>query len=196
MDDEAGFDDGVDEEEFLEEDDDVALGSRGQPHPRKRIRLRRSPMGVRAVDVRDQLDAIGTELDDRRDDIDELRNDVAALWLAFGQHERALRDLISAVEALGGARVAWPGDHGHGHQLPFQAESLPGVPPPRDPFDPPGSQIDRETIASQLAGLDDVLAAIDQATRSLESVYGDAARGKPAADPAPTPDAPPTQERS
>ena len=154
------------------EEAEVEIGSRGHPHPRRRLQLRRSPLGARAVDVRDQLEAFQEELDDRRDDIDELRNDVAALWLAFGQHERAIRDLIAAVEALGGARVTWPGDQGNGRQLPIQSETLPGVPAP-SPLEPPGSALDRETIASQLAGLDDVLAAIDQATRSLESVYAE-----------------------
>lgn len=177
--DEESFDETV-EEDALPDDEDVELGARGKPRPQKRMRLRRSPLGVRAIDVRDQLEAMRVELDDRRDDIDELRNDVAALWLAFGQHERAIRELIAAVESLGGARVSWPGESEHGHQLPFQTESLPGVPPAR-PLEPPGTALDRDTIAAQLAGLDDVLAAIDQATRSLEGVYGeDAAEPEPA----------------
>jgi hypothetical protein len=164
----------VDDEDHhlaMDEEDPAEIGSRGHPQPRKRLRLRRSPLGARAVDVRDQLEAFRAELDDRRDDIDELRNDVAALWLAFGQHERAIRDLIAAVEALGGARVTWPGERGEGQQLPIQTETLPGLPTTR--LEPPGNALDRETIAAQLAGLDDVLAAIDQATRSLENVYSE-----------------------
>lgn len=164
-----------DEEDLHEaesEEESAELGERGRPQPRSRLRLRRSPLGVRAVDVRDQLEGIRTELEDCHDDIDELRNDVAALWVAFGQHERAIRDLIAAVEALGGARVAWPGEPGPGRQLPLQTESLPGVPAPGSPpLEQPVRNLDREAIAAQLAGLDDVLAAIDQATRSLESVY-------------------------
>jgi hypothetical protein len=166
------FDEEIEEPDFDSDDDGTGLGARGRPRPRRRIRLRRSPLGTRTVDVRDEFDAIRDELDDRQDDIDELRNDVAALWLAFGQHERAIRELIAAVEALGGAQVSWPGQSEHESQMPIQPEALPGMPPPPR-LDPPGSALDRETIAAQLAGLDDVLAAIDQATRSLETVYAE-----------------------
>lgn len=168
-------DDDVEEREHYGEEGEegVEIGSRGDPRPRRRMRLRRSPLGVRVVDVRDQLEAVRDELEDQRDEIEELRSDVAALWLAFGQHERAIRDLIAAVEALGGARVPWPGEQTAGTQLPFETEPLPGVSTPPLAFDPPGSRLGSEAIATQLAGLDDVLAAIDQATRSLERVYAD-----------------------
>jgi hypothetical protein len=166
------FDEEIEAPDFESGGDGAGLGARSRPRPHRRVRLRRSPLGTRTVDVRDQFDAIRDELDDRQDDIDELRNDVAALWLAFGQHERAIRELIAAVEALGGAQVSWPGQSEHGSQMPIQPEALPGMPPPPQ-LDPPGSALDRETIAAQLAGLDDVLAAIDQATRSLETVYAE-----------------------
>lgn len=154
-------------------DEEAGIGSRGHPRPRRRMRLRRSPLGVRVVDIRDQLEAVRAEIEAQRDEVDELRSDVAALWLAFGQHERTIRDLIAAVEALGGARVPWPGEQTAGTQLPFETEPLPGVSTPPLAFDPPGSRLGSEAIATQLAGLDDVLAAIDQATRSLERVYAD-----------------------
>jgi hypothetical protein len=130
--------------------------------------LRRSLFGARAEDVRVQLEA-------RKADFDELRRDVAALWLAFGQHERAIRDLIAAAEALGGVRSRSPSESA---SAPQPADGPPGdsaeevVPAdPQEPPPPPG--VPADVIAAQLSGLDDVLSAIEQATRSLERTYAD-----------------------
>ncbi len=63
--------------------------------------LRRGLLGYRTKDVH-------AELEVRRSEVEELRRDVAALWLAFGQHERTIRHLIAAMEALEQGAAAAP----------------------------------------------------------------------------------------
>ena len=68
-------------------------------------KLRRGLLGYRARDV-------DAELETRRVEAEELRRDIAALWLAFGQHERTIRHLIAAIEALGRRGTSAPGTPG------------------------------------------------------------------------------------
>ena len=115
----------------------------------RETRLRRGLFGFRGGDVRAELAA-------RNAEAEELRDDVAALWLVFNQHERAIRELIGAVERLGGGRIPKPGERN---------------------WDDPEDEGDRGTIipdawmADQMEGLDEVLAAIKQATDLLERGY-------------------------
>ena len=111
--------------------------------------MRRGLFGYRAGDVRAEIEA-------RNAEADELRDDVSALWLVFNQHERAIRELIGAVEQLGGGRIPPPGERN---------------------WDDPDDDGDRGKIvpeawmADQMEGLDEVLAAIKQATDLLERGY-------------------------
>jgi len=93
----------------------------------------------------------------REEQIAELRRDVAALWLAFGQHERTIREMLTALERLTGLGVDPPGP---------QADTPP--PTPRSPLPDAGGDIGR-----QLGDLDQVLLAIEEATQSLERTYQD-----------------------
>lgn len=169
--------------------------------------LRRGLLGYRAKDVHAELEA-------RREEMEELRRDVAALWLAFGQHERTIRHLIAAMEALERDApsptsapprpdaAAFPSAPPSGPPAPSAEpvqETDPGqatTPTPAPPPDraaiptspPPASapsptpaeaeaedavRIPADVISAQLSDLDDVLAAIEQATRSLERTYSD-----------------------
>lgn len=136
----------------MSETEDHDAGSvPGAPEPTK---LRRGMFGYRRADV-------DAALGDRDALLAELRQDVAALWLAFAQHDRMIRQ-----ELLG--------------ESPPAPESLPepeptsspdqSAVPPADPIaaaEGPGS------IGSQLADLDEVLAAIEMATQTLERSYAE-----------------------
>jgi hypothetical protein len=144
-------------------------------------RLRRRLFGYRAGDVEAAISS-------RDETLAVLRRDVAALWLAFGQHERAIRQMLDAIEALGGASVDPPGSRADGegavpatgvHGAPTPAAAAEGTTgtdaatdagPVRIPAAP-------EAIGAQLAGLDDVLAAIEHATHSLEQAYAEEISG-------------------
>jgi hypothetical protein len=126
-------------------------------------RLRRGLFGYRREDV-------DAAISSRDRQIDELRRDVAALWLAFGQHERTIRELLAAIETLGGPRLEPPG----GREGPApgpepETSGPPEAPGPAAPSPAPAP----EPIGEQLAGLDEVLAAIEAATHSLERAYAD-----------------------
>jgi len=158
--------DAGDEEHFEEELEAAAPG----PEPR----LRRGLFGYRAGDVR-------AEIEVRNAEADELRDDVAALWLVFNQHERAIRELIVAVERLGGGRIPPPGERN---------------------WDDPDAEGEGRApdgwVADQMEGLDEVLAAIKQATDLLERSYEEVEPRAPAAPPPPTvlPPMPPSRQQS
>lgn len=139
-------------------------------------RLRRRLFGYRAGDVEAAISS-------RDETLAVLRRDVAALWLAFGQHERAIRQMLDAIEALGGSSVDPPGGPADsegpataagGKGSPGaganEADSGPGPGPERPAAAP-------DAIGAQLAGLDDVLAAIEHATHSLEQAYAEEISG-------------------
>jgi hypothetical protein len=105
---------------------------RAAPQEADAPRLRRSLIGgYRPADVNAALLARGEELD-------ELRQDLAALWLAFGEHERAIRALEDAT--------------------------VPRTEPPVQ---------DSRTVDEQLTELDEVLTAIEQATRTLQRSHAE-----------------------
>ena len=84
----------------------------------------------------------------------ELRDEVAALWVAFAEHDRA-------IDAERSERRA----------------SVPASPPaPPSPPDAtrrvvPAGRTEPPSVEQQLADLDDVLSAIETATRTLEQNY-------------------------
>jgi hypothetical protein len=101
-------------------------------------------------------------------EIAEVRRDIAALWIAFNQHERSLRDLAGRLEASLGALAPplAPED-----ATPAESE-LPG---------PPAAVPSGDEISDQLADLDEVLAAIERATQVLEHTHADELERRPTA---------------
>ena len=170
------------EDPELEEDEEDGQEEPGRPVAMPASpapTLRRGLLGYRAKDVLAELEA-------RREEAEELRRDVAALWLAFGQHERTIRHLIAALEALerdaGPPAPAPPPDHAAmptsrppaSAPSPAQArEPAPATTPPPPAGGEDAVTIPADVISAQLSDLDDVLAAIEQATRSLERTYND-----------------------
>lgn len=118
------------------------------------VRLRRRLFGYRPADVEAELSSRGRELG-------ELRRDVAALWLAFAQHERTIQRMLASLERLGGVRIDPPGGRGE------QGQAAPAEPaqPPAAEEPVPGD------VAGRLSDLDHVLEAIERATASLERSY-------------------------
>ena len=88
----------------------------------------------------------------------ELRQDIAALWLAFAQHDRMLR-------ALGGEARLRP------------APAPPASPSPSRLAEQAVIAAEAASIGEQLSELDEVLAAIEMATQTLERTYADEIRG-------------------
>ena len=124
-------------------------------------RLRRRPLGYKRADVDEALGARDAELA-------ELRQDVAALWLAFAQHDRILRSLTGEAPppAPPAARAPAEGD----------APSA----------GPAGLRSEAASIGDQLSELGDVLAAIEMATQTLERTYSEEIDEAP--EPAPPPE--------
>lgn len=133
-----------------EPDEGAGVGER--PHPR----MRRAPFGYRRGDVDAALAARDAELA-------ELRQDVAALWLAFAQHDRLLR---------GG-----PPGRASGAATPEGGSGRPSGPGAGE------TAARAATIGAQLSELDQVLSAIEEATRTLERTYASEAGGAGAAGP-------------
>lgn len=131
---------------------DHGAGDPGRP---ERPRLRTRPLGYKRSDVDEALEARDAQLT-------ELRQDVAALWLAFSQHDRMIR-------ALGGEdpqpRPA---------PAPAPASTDPGdADDGSEDLDTGAVAAEAESIGNQLSELDEVLAAIEMATKTLESTYAD-----------------------
>jgi len=134
-----------------------------------RPKLRRRPLGYRRGDVDEAFAARDAELA-------ELKQDIAALWLAFAQHDRMIR-------TLGGEAPP-----------PATEQPAPATAPERsaapDPAERSTTEAEAESIGNQLSELDEVLAAIEMATKTLEHTYSEeieASRGgateKPATEP-------------
>jgi hypothetical protein len=140
-----------------------------------RVRLRRRLFGYRPADVEAELSSRGRELG-------ELRRDVAALWLAFAQHERTIHRVLDSLEHLSGVRIDPPGGRAE------RGQAAPSG--PSDSSQPVGGE---EPVSGEIAGrlsdLDQVLEAIERATASLERSYA----GEPQeqqGDDAPDPESP------
>lgn len=113
--------------------------------------MRRRLLGYKPADVdaalearESELDELEGELDARDAELGELRQDIAALWLAFAQHDRMLAELRGTPAEAGEAGEAQP-----------------------QPVTPDRS------VGRQLADLDEVLTAIEMATQTLEQTYGE-----------------------
>jgi hypothetical protein len=104
-------------------------------------------------------------------EIAEMRRDIAALWIAFNQHERSLRDLAGRLEASLGALAPPPASEG----ATAGGGELPGPPP----------TVSGDEISDQLADLDEVLAAIERATQVLEHTHADELERRPAGESTP-----------
>lgn len=115
----------------------------------ERPKLRRRPLGYKRADVDEAFEARDSELA-------ELKQDIAALWLAFAQHDRMIR-------ALGGEDPP-----------PLVERPAPATPEPQpEPLGPSPIEAEAESIGNQLSELDEVLAAIEMATKTLEHTYSD-----------------------
>lgn len=139
-------------------DDDTAAGTSAE------TRMRRRLLGYKRADVEaaigareDELGELEGELDARDAELGELRQDIAALWLAFAQHDRMLGDLRRAITAPAPAAA----ETGPRTEPAPAAEAEPAVTPAA--ADP--------SVGHQLADLDEVLAAIEMATQTLEQTY-------------------------
>jgi hypothetical protein len=124
---------------------DHAPADLGRP---ERPKLRRRPLGYRRADVDEALEARDSELA-------ELKQDIAALWLAFAQHDRMIR-------ALGGEEPPPP-----------VHPPAPAAPEPNPAEQPSAVEAEAESIGNQLSELDEVLAAIEMATKTLEHTYSE-----------------------
>lgn len=150
------------------EDERDAAGNAAEPGRPEPARLRRRPFGYRRADV-------DRALDTRDSDIAELRQDIAALWMAFAQHDRIIRAAPSAEPgAPGPPDPPDPAPDPAALQPPEPTHAAPaaaGVPE----SSPDASAVpeDVESIDRQLSDLDEVLAAIEKATQTLERTYAD-----------------------
>lgn len=122
--------------------------------------MRRRMFGYRRADV-------DAALGDRDALLAELRQDVAALWLAFAQHDRMIRR-----ELLG---EAYPSPPAPPEPEPTSPPDLRAVPSP----DAIAAAEGAESIGKQLADLDEVLAAIEMATQTLERSYAEEIAAEP-----------------
>jgi hypothetical protein len=95
----------------------------------------------------------------RDGELAELRQDVAALWLAFAQHDRILRSI-----AEGSGPPAPVTEHEPGATAGATAGQPAGAAPPAG---------EAASIGTQLSELEQVLAAIESATQTLERTYSE-----------------------
>jgi len=122
-------------------------------------RLRRRPLGYKRADVDEALGARDAELA-------ELRQDIAALWLAFAQHDRILRSLTGESSSPSAEPAPTEGDAPSAGPARLRSEAA--------------------SIGDQLSELGDVLAAIEMATQTLERTYSEEIDETP--QPAPPPE--------
>lgn len=131
-------------------------GAPGAPEP---PRLRKRPFGYKRADVDEALET-------RDSQVAELRQDIAALWLAFAQHDRMIRDLGGAPRAAGTSPEP-PLEH-EGAALQGASETADDT-----PAESASAVEGAEAIGQQLSDLDEVLAAIEMATQTLERSYAE-----------------------
>jgi hypothetical protein len=130
--------------------------------PSDRPPLRRGLFGYRTDDVDEAFEARDTELA-------ELRQDVAALWLAFSQHDRLIRAALempasSPPTAPPEAPAPAPAPAGPAVEAPAPIQATPVA---------PAGAAGAAPVNQQLEELDQVLAAIESATQTLERTYAD-----------------------
>lgn len=139
-----------------EHNDETTGGESAEPRMRRRL------LGYRPADVEAALAARESELAARDAELVELRQDIAALWLAFAQHDRMLGELRDAAAPV---------------ERPSAAEKA-SEPDP--------------SVGRQLAELDEVLAAIEMATQTLERTYAEEAEEEQEEDADPEPEEEPS----
>lgn len=138
----------------------AASGSDRQPGTVQRPKLRRRPFGYKPADVDEALGVRDTELA-------ELRQDVAALWLAFAQHDRMIRSVLDSRPPAPMPSPAPPPSMPPGPVHGDDSRPTPGADAASD------VATSDDEIGRQLADLDEVLAAIELATQTLERTYTD-----------------------
>lgn len=134
-------------------------------------KLRRRLLGYKRADVQrvlevrdDEVGNLEVELDERESELRELRQDVAALWIAFAQHDRM-------IKSLGEAQAAQPAASEPSSMAAPPEPDRPAEAPPPAPEPIAESIGDEPSVGRQLADLDEVLAAIEIATQTLEQTY-------------------------
>ncbi|MEZ5154727.1 MAG: hypothetical protein R2718_01325 [Solirubrobacterales bacterium] len=129
-------------------------------------------------------------LEERERELAVLRQDVAALWLAFAQHDRVLRTLIDREGTAASPPETAPG-------TPAASPGADAAPPAATPAPPRAPAADAASIGEQLSELDEVLAAIEMATQTLEQTYAEEIRAAGERDDRPeatTPEQPPPED--
>jgi hypothetical protein len=156
---------------------DADPDKRGDPAAQGESFTLPDPAQVEATKLRRRLfggyrpDDVESALRTREEQIAELRRDVAALWLAFGQHERTIQDMLVALERLAGVGVDPPGARADEMREPAGGDAAPDT-PTAAPDTPTGETTRGEdAVGLQLGDLDQILVAIEEATQSLERTY-------------------------
>ena len=108
------------------------------------------PLGYKRADVDEALEA-------RDPSWPSCKQDIAALWLAFAQHDRMIRALGGEVPRRRPCRPSGRRRRGATRPRPVPARL----------------EAEAESIGDQLSELDEVLAAIEMATQTLEHTYSD-----------------------
>jgi hypothetical protein len=159
-------------------EEETAPRETAAPADGEQPKLRRRPFGYSKRDVRQALDRQSAELGAREAELAELRQDVAALWLAFAQHDRMIRRALGEGPAPERSAPSEPSAAADSAPAPQAAK--------------PADVADEAAIGRQLSDLDDVLAAIELATQTLEKTYASESERPTAAPPAEG-DAPPAE---
>lgn len=148
------------------------------------VRLRRRLLGYKRTDVESALRARDESLDDLEDELDtrdaelsQLRQDIAALWLAFAQHDRTIEDLRAAVIALADSQPAAaatsPRPIPRGTAVDEERQTVDEILEEEEHQPPAPVEGAEPSVGRQLADLDEVLAAIEMATQTLEQTYAE-----------------------
>jgi len=143
--------------------------------PSERPGLRRGLFGYRRDDVDLALEARDSELR-------EMRQDVAALWLAFAQHDRLIRSVVEGRASSLAPPPAVAAEPPPSQVTPEPAPAPTASAAPAPPAADPTAAEATAPISRQLEELDQVLAAIESATQTLERTYGEEAGKAPGAD--------------
>ena len=148
--------------------------------PTEEPRLRRRPFGYSKRDVREALDRQSAALGAREAELAELRQDIAALWLAFAQHDRMIRRALGDEPA---PAEADPAGSVSGSTEPAPTAAASAGAAAHAAAAKAAAADEDAAIGRQLSDLDDVLAAIELATQTLERTY--AGEGTPSGSGAP-----------
>lgn len=146
----------------------MAEQSREAAEQDSRSKLRRRLFGYKRSDVEGALGISARELT-------ELRQDMAALWLAFARQDRLVRETLARLADPPQADRGEPQDTSGEADAP-DPEAAPGAEPEVLESSTAGSverSEDGSSIGEQLSELDEVLATIEKATQTLERTYAE-----------------------